>query len=99
MLNLRHVAVLATVALDLLLVGALAAWQWMERQPAASVQWRLPILLCVFALAAGAVALVACRRTNMILLFLLDFASVLAAAWLFQYLYGRFKLARLLTGG
>jgi hypothetical protein len=95
----RRVAVAATVALDLFLVGAVASWQWLERQPLASVHWQLPILLATFALAAGAVALVACRRANLIVLFLLDFASVLVAAWLFQHLYQRFQLARLAGSG
>lgn len=98
-----RVAAAATLALDLLLLGAFVAWQWVEHQPTQRlggnpVQWQLPILLTTFALAAGAVALIASRRANLILLFVVDFASVLLAAWLFQHLYHRFALARMLSG-
>ena len=98
-----RIAAAATLALDLLLLAAFVAWQWVEHRPAGQLggspmQWQLPILLTVFALAAGAVALIASRRANVVLLFLVDFASVLLAAWLFQHLYHRFTLARMLSG-
>ena len=96
---MQKVAVVATIALDLLLVAAVVAWQWLERQPSAAPGfWQLPVILATFALASGAVALVACRRAHLVLLFLLDFVSVMVAAWLFQHLYQRVQLARMLSG-
>jgi len=86
----------ATVATDATLLAAMAAWQWVERQPLASAPWRLPIVLALSSLGCGAVALVACRRANRVLLFLLDFAAVLLAAWLFNHLYGRLAFGRAL---
>ena len=44
-------------------------------------------------LLCGAVALIACRRANRVLLFLLDFIAVLVAAWLFNHLYERVAVA------
>jgi hypothetical protein len=86
---LSRLPLIATIATDATLVAALAAWQWAERQPISRAPWKLPIVLSLVSLGCGAVALVACRRANRVLLFLLDFAAVLAAAWLFNHLYGR----------
>ena len=83
----QRLPVIATIATDVSLLAALATWQWAERQPIASAPWKLPLVLCLITLACGAVALVACRRANRVLLFLLDFVAVLAAAWLFNHLY------------
>lgn len=85
----QRLPVIATVATDVSLLAALAAWQWAERQPFASAPWKVPLVLCLITLGCGAVALVACRRANRVLLFLLDFAAVLVAAWLFNHLYER----------
>lgn len=85
----QRLPVVATVATDVSLLAALAAWQWAERQPIASAPWKVPLVLCLITLACGAVALVACRRGNRVLLFLLDFVAVLIAAWLFNLLYAR----------
>ena len=80
---------IATIATDAALLAALVAWQWEERQPISRVSWELPIVLTLLSLACGAVALIACRRANRVLLFLLDFSAVLVAAWLFNHLYPR----------
>jgi len=88
--------VIATVATDATLLAALVAWQWVERQPLARAPWQLPIVLTLVSLACGAVALVACRRANRVLLFLLDFAAVLLAVWLFNHLYERLAMGRAL---
>jgi hypothetical protein len=93
---MKRVAIVATVALYTLLLAAVACWQWMLNQPLSSVPWQLPVILDLLALAAGAIALVACRRANLIGLFLLDFSTVLMAAWLFHHLRGEVSLARLL---
>ena len=88
---------IATVATEATLLAAVIAWQWVERQPVASAPpWRLPIVLTLLSLGCGAVALVACRRANRVLLFLLDFATVLLAAWLFNHLYERLAMGRAL---
>ena len=87
---------IATVATEATLLAAVIAWQWVERQPVASAPWRLPIVLTLLSLGCGAVALVACRRANRVLLFLLDFATVLVAAWLFNHLYERLAMGRAL---
>jgi hypothetical protein len=91
---LARLPVIATVATDAALLSAVIAWQWVERQPVAHAPWRLPITLTLVSLGCGAVALVACRRANRVLLFLLDFATVLAAAWLFNHLYERLSFGR-----
>ena len=85
---------IATIATDAALLAALAAWQWEERQPISRVSWELPIVLTLVCLACGAVALIACRRANRVLLFLLDFSAVLVAAWLFNHLYARVAISR-----
>jgi hypothetical protein len=81
--------VAASVATQACLLAAVAAWQWVERQPFATAPSQLPMFLAVVTLGCGAVALIACRRASRVLLFLLDFAAVLVAAWLFNHLYGR----------
>ena len=93
---LARLPVIATVATEATLLAALIAWQWVERQPLSSAPWRLPIVLALISLGCGAVALIACRRANRVLLFLLDFAAVLLAAWLFNHLYERLTLGRAL---
>ena len=85
---------ITTIATDAALLAALIAWQWEERQPISRVSWKLPIVLALVCLACGAVALIACRRTNRVLLFLLDFSAVLVAAWLFNHLYARVAISR-----
>lgn len=89
---MHRLPLVATIATDLLLLSALVAWQWSQHQPLASGLWRVPIVLSLLTLACGAVALIACRRSNRVLLFLCDFAAVLAAAWLFEHLYHRSPL-------
>ena len=91
---LARVSSIASVATDVTLLAALVAWQWVERQPVSRAPWQLPIVLTLVCLACGAVALIACRRTNRVLLFLLDFAAVLAAAWLFNHLYARMAVGQ-----
>ena len=86
---LQRLPVIASIATDVSLLAALVAWQWVERQPIARAPWKLPLVLALITLGCGAVALVACRRANRVLLFLLDFAAVLVAAWLFNHLYQR----------
>lgn len=86
---LSRLPLIATIATDATLLAALVAWQWAERQPISRAPWKLPIVLSLVSLGCGAVALVACRRANRVLLFLLDFVAVLAAAWLFNHIYGR----------
>jgi hypothetical protein len=86
---LARLPLIATIATDAALLAALVAWQWEERQPISRVSWELPIVLTLVSLACGAVALIACRRANRVLLFLLDFSAVLVAAWLFNHLYAR----------
>lgn len=86
---LSRLPLVATIATDATLLAAVVAWQWAERQPISRAPWKLPIVLSLVSLGCGAVALVACRRANRVLLFLLDFAAVLLAAWLFNHLYGR----------
>jgi len=91
---LSRLPMIATVATEATLLAAVITWQWVERQPVASAPWRLPIVLTLVSLGCGAVALVACRRANRVLLFLLDFATVLLAAWLFNHLYERLAMGR-----
>ena len=86
---LSRLPVIATIATDAALLAALVAWQWAERQPIWRAPWQLPIALSLVSLGCGAVALIACRRANRVLLFLLDLGAVLVAAWLFNHLYGR----------
>ncbi len=86
---LSRLPVISTIATDAALLAALVAWQWAERQPIWRAPWQLPIALSLVSLGCGAVALIACRRANRVLLFLLDLAAVLLAAWLFNHLYGR----------
>jgi hypothetical protein len=86
---LSRLPLIATIATETALLAALAAWQWAERQPISRTPWKLPIVLSLVTLGCGAVALVACRRANRVLLFLLDLAAVLLAAWLYNHLYGR----------
>jgi hypothetical protein len=88
----RRLPVVASVATDVFLLAALVAWQWAERQPMNTQPWRVPIVLALATLGCGAVALILCRRSNRVVLFLLDFAAVLVAAWLFDRLYGRLAL-------
>jgi len=87
--RMGRIAVAASIATDAFLVAALGAWQWAERQPLRSAPWQLPVFLALATLACGAVALIAARRTNRVLLFLSDFIAVLVAAWLFDHLYER----------
>lgn len=89
----RRLPLVATVATDVLLLATLVTWQWSQRQPLISGHWRIPIILSLLTLGCGAVALIACRRSNRVVLFLCDFAAVLAAAWLFQHLYERSPLS------
>ena len=84
---LARLPLAASIATQAGLLATVAAWQWVERQPIARAPWKLPIVLALATLGCGAVALVACRRANRVLLFLLDFAAVLLAAWLFSHLY------------
>jgi hypothetical protein len=84
---LQRLPVAATIATNVGLLTALLTWQWAKRQPIAGAPWKLPLVLSLLTLACGAVALVACRRGNRVLLFLLDLAAVLVAAWLFNHLY------------
>jgi hypothetical protein len=84
---MKRLAIGASVATDLFLLAALVAWQWVQRRPAATASLHVPVVLALFSLGCGAVALVACRRRNLVLLFLLDFSAVLVAAWLFDRLY------------
>jgi hypothetical protein len=90
--RLGRIAVAASIATDAFLLAAVGAWQWGERQPIDSAPWRLPILLALTTLGCGAVALIAARRTNRVLLFLSDFIAVLVAAWLFNHLYERLAI-------
>ena len=83
----------ASIATEVSLLASLVAWQWVERQPLATAPWKLPIALALLTLGCGAVALIACRRANRVLLFLLDFIAVLIAAWLFNHLYERVAIA------
>jgi len=84
----------ATIATGISLLAALASWQWYARQPVTHVPWKLPIVMSLVTLGCGAVALVACRRANRVLLFLLDFVAVLVAAWLFNHLYEQVAVTR-----
>ena len=94
--SFQRLPVLASAATWASLLAALAWWQWLERQPVTQVPWKAPIVLALAALGCGAVALVACRRANRVLLFLLDLAAVLAAAWLFNRLYEQIAVTRAL---
>jgi hypothetical protein len=85
----RRIAGTASMATDVGLLASLIAWQWAEQQALATAPWKVPIFLALATLACGAVALIACRRSNRVLLFLFDLAAVLVAAWLFDHLYGR----------
>ncbi|HEV8242079.1 MAG TPA: hypothetical protein VGS57_22125 [Thermoanaerobaculia bacterium] len=91
---LARLPLIASIATEATLLAALGAWQWEERQPISRVSWELPIVLALASLACGAVALIACRRANRVLLFLLDFSAVLVAAWLFNHLYGRVAISQ-----
>ena len=93
---LQRLPLTASVATWTALVAALAWWQWLAHQPVTAVPWKGPIVLSLVTLGLGAVALVVCRRTNRVLLFLLDFAAVLTAAWLFSQLYEQVAVTRTL---
>ncbi len=94
MSRVARLATIASVATDACLLAALGTWQWTQRQPFAGARPRLPLLLALATLACGAVALIASRRSNRVLLFLVDFSAVLAAAWLFDHLYRQAALGR-----
>ncbi|HEV8630381.1 MAG TPA: hypothetical protein VGV61_08690 [Thermoanaerobaculia bacterium] len=92
---LRRVALAATAAMDVALLAATLLHGWMTTHPR-GLPPPVPLVLVLIALAAGAVALIACRRANLVLLFLLDFATVLLAGWYFGRLYHQLPAGRVM---
>lgn len=83
---LRKVARYSTLAAYLLLGASAGVWYWMADQPVARIDWRTPIVLVSFSLGCSTVGLIACRRTNLILLFLSNLACAMTGAWFLAHM-------------